>query len=780
MNEYEYIIVPDMSGICITSVKSSENNVIIPSVIDKLDVVEIGENAFYGNCHIECIEIPSSVKKIRQGAFHGIYALKTVIFSDGLKELGDCDRKGFGVFLGCDSLKKIEFPDSLEVIGDKCFSGCENLTQISFGKNLVKIGAYAFERTSIQRLILPPKLRLIGEGAFLDSRLKEIQLNNGLISIGAEAFAGCRLKSLNITPSVEFIGDRFCSSLYGRSNFRPSPKYGKSVLVTAENHPQIVIEDDCILSSDKKKIIQAMNKTELNIPDCVKVICRGVLESSEYIEKICIPKTVKTIENRAFFGINTIKTLTVAESLRDIGKEAFVLNGRDFGQKYHDELALEHLVITKEKDDSLRCHVLYPGKCIHSNVYGKEFANTLANGEDGTFFDGHLYDETLRKVKHSSFKMKASLIRLMYPYKLSDNNRKAHMDYLVQHKKEAICYMIDEDDMELLNVICNNIKLTDDVVSNCISYAEEKSNGEAAAMLLHANSLTYDKDNDIVELDDLFSIDFFADYDSDETIETNWELEECEDHVRILRFKSSDKSVNVPLMYHNKPIVEIGDSAFLNSDIEVVKAFDNIEKLGNGVWSGCKNLKKIELSKKLKELPDNLFYECVSLEEIKIHEGIEYIGEKSFYKCHALKSIKLPQSCVSIGHSAFGDCSNLNNVIISSVPQCMGEMIFRNCVKLTKIDLPDELKLIPEWIFAGCRALQTLQLPKQLLKIDNHAFFNCVNLKKITFPETLCYVGSRAFSGCRTLTQVEIYGNKDNIHYGEWVFSGCKEINKIL
>lgn len=779
MSEYSYSVIPDMSGICITSVKNTESIVDIPSVIDGIDVVEIGENAFYGNCNIEYITVPSSVKTIKQGAFHGIHSLREVRFSEGLRNLGECDKKGFGVFLGCNNIKKVKLPDSLEVIGDKCFSGCEELCEISLGSGLIKIGAYAFERTSINNLVLPENVRSISEGAFLDSRLKEIKLNNGIKEIGAEAFSGCRLKGLNIVSSVETIGSRFCSSLYGRSNFRPSPRYGKSILVTAEEGSRFTIEDNCILSSDKKKILQAMNKTEFQIPSCAEIVCKGVLESSEYIEKLIIPRTVKRIEDRAFFGINTINTLVVTDSSIYVGEEAFAFNGRDGVKTYYDELMLKELRIISASDDSLICKVLYPGKCIYSNLYGREFAKTLTAEDDGTFFDGSLYDETLQKLRHSSFKIKASVMRLMYPYKLSDKYREVYKDYLKNNSKEAICNMIDEDNMELLNAICSDVDLSDDIISDSVAYAEEKGNGEAAAMLLHVNSSAAEEDNGFVDIDDLFDMDFFAEHDSDEVIETNWELEEYDDHIRILSFKGSDENVNVPMEYHSKPIIEIGDGAFADSDIETVQLSENIESIGEGVWSGCEKLRSVRLSEKLKSLPSNSFFGCISLNEITIHEGIEHIGDNAFYKCGNLQSVKLPASCVSIGDSAFCDCSGMNSIIISSAPEKMGEMIFRNCVGLIKAVLPDELTVIPEWTFAGCRSLQSQKLPQKLKKIGSHAFFNCISLKKITFPESLNFVGSRAFSGCRSLGEVEILGDENNIDYGEWVYSGCTELNKI-
>ena len=83
------------------------------------------ESDCFCNSRIERVAIPKGVVEIREGVFKDCGSLKEVVFEAGsvLKKIGD------DAFYWCESLKNIQFPDSLEVIGIGCFynSGLEKI-----------------------------------------------------------------------------------------------------------------------------------------------------------------------------------------------------------------------------------------------------------------------------------------------------------------------------------------------------------------------------------------------------------------------------------------------------------------------------------------------------------------------------------------------------------------------------------------------------------------------------------------------------------------------------
>ena len=79
-------------------------------------------------------------------------------------------------------------------------------------------------------------------------------------------------------------------------------------------------------------------------------------------------------------------------------------------------------------------------------------------------------------------------------------------------------------------------------------------------------------------------------------------------------------------------------------------------------FSGCKQLKSIDLSDSLKALLDKAFYECKNLERIDLPDSIEHIGHACFFGS-GLKSICFPNTIKEIG-AICTNCENLKNVVI--------------------------------------------------------------------------------------------------------------------
>ena len=110
------------------------------------------------------ITILASVKKIEERAFAKSNA-KSVVFAEGsvLEEIG---KEAFYYA----SVEELMFPSSLKVIGESAFSHCQSLSTVSFGENatLETIGKTAFtDCFALDSLTIPASVRFIDDGAFV-------------------------------------------------------------------------------------------------------------------------------------------------------------------------------------------------------------------------------------------------------------------------------------------------------------------------------------------------------------------------------------------------------------------------------------------------------------------------------------------------------------------------------------------------------------------------------------------------------------------------------------
>lgn len=99
-----------------------------------------------------------------------------------------------------------EIPSFITKIGNFAFSSCPKLKKVIFAENskLEKIGIFAFSRSNIKSISLPPKLIEIGEYAFEYSHLEhvEFQKNSQLKIIRNCSFAFSKLKCIEIPKNV--------------------------------------------------------------------------------------------------------------------------------------------------------------------------------------------------------------------------------------------------------------------------------------------------------------------------------------------------------------------------------------------------------------------------------------------------------------------------------------------------------------------------------------------------------------------------------------------------
>jgi hypothetical protein len=115
----------------------------------------------------------------------------------------------------------------------------------------------------------------------------------------------------------------------------------------------------------------------------------------------------------------------------------------------------------------------------------------------------------------------------------------------------------------------------------------------------------------------------------------------------------------------------------------------------------CKQLQKINIPPKVKELGNKLFYLCTGLTKVIFHPESELaaIGEYSFGQCTSLREIVIPQSIEEISERAFAGCDSLKSMVFNccNLAHFVG---IKNAIppnverlELNLGDVPDEIAL---------------------------------------------------------------------------------------
>lgn len=173
--------------------KLIRENLIAVSIPEGIE--EIREHSFGGYINLKEVYLPESMKIIKDYAFSesGIEKIK---ISKNMTTISDY------AFFRCKKLKEVDMEDSeVSIIGKQAFYNCVNLEQIKFSKNLVEICSRAFSSNRLKKIEFPDSLKVIGENAFEDSsELEKLQFPKKIERVDKKCFENCeKLKKVSFS-----------------------------------------------------------------------------------------------------------------------------------------------------------------------------------------------------------------------------------------------------------------------------------------------------------------------------------------------------------------------------------------------------------------------------------------------------------------------------------------------------------------------------------------------------------------------------------------------------
>lgn len=203
---YSYAVTN--GAISITKYNGNRSTLIIPSTLDGLPVVNIGDDAF-GWCNsLTDVVIPNSVTNIGNISFRWCVNLTNIALSTNIVSIGN------GAFHYCRKLNSITIPSSVVELGGNIFQNCESLTNAIISDGVSRIGAAMFLWClNLSHVEIPPSVTSISAAAFQGcSQLKDIHIPESVVSIDSQAFFRSGVTNVVIPNSVVWMGSSMFSS----------------------------------------------------------------------------------------------------------------------------------------------------------------------------------------------------------------------------------------------------------------------------------------------------------------------------------------------------------------------------------------------------------------------------------------------------------------------------------------------------------------------------------------------------------------------------------------
>ena len=231
------------------------------------------------------------------------------------------------------SLNRIILPDKLRIIGDNAFASVSNLVgSLSIPEGVVKIGQSAFYNCSSMSgtLSLPSTLIEIDNAAFFHCGFTcELQLPENLEIIGESAFSTCRnfYGNLRLPHKLKKLGSasfNTCSGFTGNIEIPQNITEIPNMVFHQTGFNGSLILHDGITSIGESAFHSSHLKGELILPKNLTIIKATAFYGCDFSGNLVIPKDVVNIEDFAFaYNWRLSGVVEFPEGMISIGSNAF-------------------------------------------------------------------------------------------------------------------------------------------------------------------------------------------------------------------------------------------------------------------------------------------------------------------------------------------------------------------------------------------------------------------------------------------------------------------------
>lgn len=219
---------------------------------------------------------------------------------DGSTQVYNVTAIGSGALMGC-LCHEVIVSDEIECIESQAFIGSSFFT-LTWPKACKLIPYDCFYNSHIMTINGIEEVTCMGEGAFHNSRLRDITFPQGLYKIVRDAFKGCsNLKSVVLPDTVKYVGPNAFSSSGVES-------------VTWSAGCDVIPK--CAFQNCQKleRVFGISHVTE---------ICEGAFSSCKMLSEIEWPKNCDKVPKRCFASCHGLKEIKLPDTVTSIGDKAF-------------------------------------------------------------------------------------------------------------------------------------------------------------------------------------------------------------------------------------------------------------------------------------------------------------------------------------------------------------------------------------------------------------------------------------------------------------------------
>ena len=277
------------------------------------NILRIEDSAFSGCTSLTDITMSKNLTKIGAYAFKGCTALKSIDLPDTLTKVES------NAFENCSSMESFVIPSGMEVIPYKMFGSCYALKTVTIPDTVVEIEGYAFNGCkNLEGVVIPDSVTIIGHSAFGDCK-------NPIYCEATEKPAGWAYdwnSNVSNEAPVAWGGNHYCVD--NDKDHYCDMQCGKVFYSEGLQYSVHSNKTSCTIIG-----IGTCKDEDLFIPEsingyAVAMIADYAFLNCNSIKSVTIPDTVRTIGANAFESCYYLKTVTLSKNVGSIKSKAFI------------------------------------------------------------------------------------------------------------------------------------------------------------------------------------------------------------------------------------------------------------------------------------------------------------------------------------------------------------------------------------------------------------------------------------------------------------------------
>lgn len=229
-------------------------------------------------------------------------------------------------------------------------------------------------------------------------------------------------------------------------------------------------------------------------------------------------------------------------------------------------------------------------------------------------------------------------------------------------------------------------------------------------------------------------------------------------------------------------VISINNYAFSScTALQSAVIGNDVKNVGSYAFSGCTGLTNVTIGNSVTGIGSYAFNNCSNLTDLTVGEAVNSVDRYTFYSCNSLETVNWnAKNCKDLPSAFFPNSSGITTFNFGDQVLRIPGYLCYGLGNLTDVEIPATVTTIGDNAFRNCTSLESLTLPDAVTSVNKEAFRGCSGLKNLKIGESVSLLHNYAFGGCTSLETIVSMAEPTTMTMGTSVFENVPTETCVL